>query len=595
MIVFALSRYVETTNLRFIVRVKRNNESSVRFCIHKRVSVGNRQFRNKVSEAPNVTFVGMKRFVKVFFLFAVCLLAGLSIQAQPVPTPEFPFKMTVEQYVEKYAKLAIDEMHRSRIPASITLAQGLLESGNGNSRLALQANNHFGIKCKADWKGESLKEDDDAPQECFRKYPTPLDSYKDHSDFLMKGARYAFLFDLDPTDYKSWAMGLRKAGYATNPRYGEILIATIEKNNLQRFDQAKPTEAEVKEIIAEKKEEVAEQKNLVINNIPAMVAKAGESYASIASAYDMRVWQIYKYNDLTKANNIAAGDTIYLKPKNYKGLTETHVVKPDESMHLLSQRFAIKLSRLYKYNLMKEGEEPAPGEILYLRSKRRDAIKLLTVAVEAVKTDSAYNDRIYDDPKKNIETTAPVMPEDLYSVEAHGVKEDMAFFHTVQVGETLFSIAKKYNVQVDGIKTLNNLPNENIKVGLRLIINPNQPAIKPNEESVIPGYHEVRQGETLYSIARLYNTTVNEIKALNEMQSDTIHVGEELIVIPLNGEQATEEKVNDNPDEPVYHIVKEKETLYSLGRKYNVTPEQIRRLNNIIDNTIPVGAKLRIR
>ncbi|MES2561058.1 MAG: LysM peptidoglycan-binding domain-containing protein [Bacteroidota bacterium] len=537
----------------------------------------------------------MKRFVKNFFLFAVSLLVVSALRAQPVPTAEFPFKMTVEQYVEKYAGIAVDEMHRSRIPASITLAQGLLESGNGNSRLALQANNHFGIKCKADWKGESLKEDDDAPQECFRKYPTPLDSYKDHSDFLMKGQRYAFLFDLEPTDYKSWAMGLRKAGYATNPKYGEILITTIEKNNLQRFDQEKPTAVEVKEIIAEKNEVVAEQKNLVINNIPAMVAKQGESYASIASAYDMRVWQIYKYNDLTKSDTLAAGDTLYLKPKNYKGLVETYTVSGNENMHLISQRFAVKLSRLLKYNHMKENEEPASGETIYLRSKRSDAVRLRAGNIPALQIDTAYNDKVYDDPKKNIETSAPVMPEDLYSVEAHGIKEDMAFFHTVQAGETLFAIAKKYNVQVDGMKNLNNLPNENIKAGMRLIINPNQPAIKPNEESVIPGYHEVRQGETLYSIARLYNTSVGEIKALNEMQSDTIHVGEELIVVPLNGETATEEKVNDNPDEPVYHMVKEKETLYFLSRKYGVTPEQIRRLNNIIDNTIPVGAKLRIR
>jgi LysM repeat protein len=150
-------------------------------------------------------------------------------------------------------------------------------------------------------------------------------------------------------------------------------------------------------------------------------------------------------------------------------------------------------------------------------------------------------------------------------------------------------------VQVDGIKSLNKLHDDYIKVGTRLIINPNQPAITPNEESVIPGYHEVKQGETLYSISRLYNITVIELKALNDMQTDTIHVGEELIVVPLNGEKAREEIANDNPDEPVYHIVKEKDTLYSLSRKYNVTPEQIRRLNNILDNTIPIGVKLRIR
>lgn len=533
----------------------------------------------------------MKKILILLFSFSIIL----RIWAQPVPTVAFPFKMTVDQYVEKYAPLAVEEMHRSRIPASITLAQGLLESGNGNSRLAMVANNHFGIKCKNTWTGETLNEDDDAPQECFRKYPSALDSYKDHSDFLMKGPRYAFLFDLESTDYKNWALGLRKAGYATNPRYGEILIATIEKNNLQRFDLIRPDQQQIIEIAQEKKEEKAEHRNLVVNNIPAVVAKRNDSYAGIALENDMRVWQIYKYNDLNKTDSLRAGDTIYLKPKNYKGLTETVVVSGNDMMHTLSQRYAVKLSRLLKYNGMKEGQQPAGGETVYLRGKRKDAIRLRAGTLPAITADTAYDNRIYDDPKKNIETTAPVMPEDQYNVQASGVKDDMAFFHTVQVGETLFSIAKKYNVQVEGIRNLNKLPDENIRVGTRLIINPNQPAIKPNEESVIPGYHEVRQGETLYSISRLYNITVLELKALNDMASDTIHVGEELIVVPLNGEKPREEVVNERPDEPVYHVVKEKETLYSLSRKYNVTPEQIRKLNNIIDNTIPIGAKLRIR
>jgi LysM repeat protein len=532
---------------------------------------------------------------KVFLFMLLGLLNSAILIAQPVPTVAFPFKMTVDQYVEKYAPIAVDEMHRSRIPASITLAQGLLESGNGNSRLALKANNHFGIKCKADWTGESLNEDDDAPQECFRKYPTPLDSYKDHSAFLMKGQRYAFLFDLEPTDYKNWAMGLRKAGYATNPKYGEILIATIEKNNLQRFDIVKPTAVEVIAIAEEKKEAVAEQLNLVINKVPATVVKQGESFASISLAYDMRVWQLYKYNDLYKTDSIHIGDTLYLKPKNYKGFIETHTLVGSENMHIISQRYAVKISRLLKYNMMKVGQEPAEGEIVYLQNKRNNDIKLRTVYMPEMRVGSLYNNQIYADPQKNIETQTPVLPEDKFSVEAHGVKEDMAFFHTVQMGETLFAIAKKYNVQVEGIKALNKLVSDNITVGMKLIINPNQPAVLPNEESVVPGYHEVRQGETLYSIARLYNTTVNEIMALNELVTDTIKVGDELIIVPMNGEKAKEEIIHDTPDEPMYHYVKEKETLYFLSRKYGVTPEQIRRLNNIIDNTIPVGAKLRIR
>ena len=557
--------------------------------------MGKRALMNKVWRALVVTFAYMIRLLNFLLMFTLVTFVTEFATAQPVPTTEFPFKMTVEQYVEKYAPIAVDEMFRSRIPASITLAQGLLESGNGNSRLALVANNHFGIKCKADWKGETLNEDDDAPQECFRKYPTPLDSYRDHSEFLMKGQRYAFLFDLEPNDYKSWAMGLRKAGYATNPKYGEILIATIEKNNLQRFDVVKPNAVEVKEIAEEKKEIVQQQQNLVINKIPATIAKDGESYATIASAYDMRVWQIYKYNDLYKTDYIHAGDTLYLKPKNYKGLVATHTVEGYENMHMISQRYAVKLSRLLKYNRMKEGQEPAQGQQIYLQAKRPDSVVLRTVPMPAMRVDTVIDNHIYEDPKKNVETSKPVMPNNAFDLESHGVKEDLAFFHTVQPGETLFSIAKKYNVQVDGIKALNNLHGDDIQVGSRLIINPNQPAIQPNEESVIPGYHQVRQGETLYSIARLYNISLAELKALNEMESDTIKVGEELIVVPLNGEKANEEIANDNPNEPVYHLVKEKETLYSLSRKYGVTPEQIRRLNGIIDNTIPVGAKLRIR
>lgn len=222
-------------------------------------------------------------------LFCFCF-SVLLVSAQPVATKEFPFKMTVEQYVEKYSSIAVEEMHRSRIPASITLAQGLLESGNGNSRLALVANNHFGIKCKKDWTGESIREDDDEAQECFRKYPAAIDSYKDHSDFLMKNQRYAFLFDLEPDDYKGWAKGLKSAGYATNPKYPELLVNLIEKFNLHRFDGVLPTAKESQEIKQEQKQQLALHRNVMVNGIPALVAKIDDSYASIALENEMRVW-----------------------------------------------------------------------------------------------------------------------------------------------------------------------------------------------------------------------------------------------------------------------------------------------------------------
>ena len=144
---------------------------------------------------------------------------------------------TSEDYIRKYHKIAIDEMHAYGIPASITLAQGILESGNGNSDLAYKSNNHFGIKCHKGWKGKSISHDDDAKDECFRSYKNPLRSYKDHSLFLVERDRYSSLFKLNRKDYKSWAIGLKAAGYATDPKYAEKLISLIERFKLNRFDE----------------------------------------------------------------------------------------------------------------------------------------------------------------------------------------------------------------------------------------------------------------------------------------------------------------------------------------------------------------------
>jgi LysM repeat protein len=535
----------------------------------------------------------MRHAIVFIGLILLALLGGNTINAQPVPSKEFPFKMNVDQYLDRYSAVAIAEMHRSRIPASITLAQGLLESGNGNSRLALVANNHFGIKCKKEWTGESIKEDDDEAQECFRKYPTAEDSYRDHSDFLMKGQRYAFLFDLEQTDYKGWAEGLKRAGYATNPNYPNLLISLIERHNLQRFDQIKPTEKENFKIKEDQNVFAASHTQLIINGIPVMVAKPNDSYASIALENGMRVWQIYKYNDLPKDAIIKAGDTIYIKPKNYNGSVEHYTVSTGDNMRMISQRFGIKLSKLYSRNNMKEGQEPEVGEKLSLRGLNHKTPKLRVSSIANV--DSTYNNIIYDDARKNVSTSRPVLPEDEFAINITDNKNDMAFFHTVQKGETLFHIAKKYNVRVEGIMEINHLHTEDIFEGARLIINPNQPAINENEEAVVPGYHLVKQGETLYSIARKYNTTVIELRALNELTSDTLRVGDELVVVPLNGEKTDYKEPDLNSSEPMYHEVLEKETLYSIARKYNVLVDDIRKLNNMIDNEISVGQKLRIR
>lgn len=167
----------------------------------------------------------------------VLVLGALAFMGGAVSAQE-QAKLTRKEYIDKYAPLAVEQQALYGIPASITLAQGLLESGNGNSRLAREGNNHFGIKCGGSWDGPSLRHDDDAPQECFRSYDSVEESYIDHSLFLSERERYKGLFTLDPKDYKGWAHGLKAAGYATNPVYAELLIKIIEEHQLYRYDNA---------------------------------------------------------------------------------------------------------------------------------------------------------------------------------------------------------------------------------------------------------------------------------------------------------------------------------------------------------------------
>ncbi|MBJ7427637.1 MAG: glucosaminidase domain-containing protein, partial [Bacteroidia bacterium] len=409
--------------------------------------------------------------MKYIFNISLCLL-GFTVFAQNEVKP----KLTVEQYIEKYSAMAIEEMYRSHIPASITLAQGILESGNGNSRLATQANNHFGIKCKTTWKGQTMYEDDDAPQECFRKYDAAIDSYRDHSDFLMNNKRYAFLFDLDSKDYKGWAFGLKKAGYATNPQYPELLITFIEKHGLHKYDEVKRSEEEEKELAEEKAEIVKTYgKELMINGVPAITAKANESFAQIALNYDIKVYHLYKYNDLQKDDECHEGDTIYLKNKKNKAETETCVLGKGDNIHQISQRYAVKLDKILSRNNLVLNQQPAVGQTIYLNNKRPDNIIMADTAIQRdsiqiVQTETAnniikvdtivMNETVYEDPKKNIETMFPANENTLsYFDTLEEKKSELSFFHTVQAGETLYSIAKKYNVKVDALQFLNAMNN----------------------------------------------------------------------------------------------------------------------------------------
>lgn len=285
---------------------------------------------------------------------------------------------TREEYIRKYQLLAIREMNRSGIPASIKLAQACLESADGRSELARKSNNHFGIKCKSNWTGGKVYYDDDSKGECFRKYNSIEDSFRDHSNFLMNNSRYASLFNLDPTDYKGWAHGLKKAGYATANHYDRTLIGIIEEYKLYRLDYRMTNDH-----ISVSRQSRRSNPNtqmldpyqnhpiIKMNGIEAVAAKEGDSYKIIAQEFDLTNREIYRYNDQRKGYEPQTNEVVYINSKNRrapKNLT-THRVEANETMHYISQKYGLQLRLLLKRNNMKKDEQPVQGQIIQLRKK----------------------------------------------------------------------------------------------------------------------------------------------------------------------------------------------------------------------------------
>jgi len=304
----------------------------------------------------------MFKAVNFILLFIVYGHFAFAVRAQS--------KLTAEQYIQKYKDDAIIEMEKYNIPASITLAQGMLESANGNSDLAVQANNHFGIKCHNNWTGATYIKDDDKKDECFRKYESVLASYNDHSLFLTTHSRYATLFDLKRTDYKGWAEGLKKTGYATNPKYPQALISLIEKHQLYKYDSEKQNNtSKVKTKQAESNtKKTREILRLGIKKY--IIIQPDDTFEKIATETDKDLWQLYKYNDAASTDKLIAGQKLFLQPKRNKAKEPFHQVKAGETMKSISQFYGIKLRKLYLKNNMKEGEEPKVGDTLYLRKNK---------------------------------------------------------------------------------------------------------------------------------------------------------------------------------------------------------------------------------
>lgn len=271
------------------------------------------------------------------------------------------------RYIEQYKDIAIEQMELYNIPASITLAQGLFESAAGQSQLSLRSNNHFGIKCGTGWSGRVTYHDDDARGECFRVYSSVRESFEDHSKFLRNRSRYAFLFQLRKTDYKGWATGLKKAGYATNPQYANRLIDIIEKYRLFDFDtqSGRRHHLDTPRLVTEKKMasmgisgSMREVK--LVNGLLVVQAHGGETISAIAAEYHMKAKKISKYNDVYDGYRLSEGEWVFLQAKKRYASKEyfrqRYVIKEGDSMHSISQEFGIKLKSLYKMNKMKPAD-----------------------------------------------------------------------------------------------------------------------------------------------------------------------------------------------------------------------------------------------
>lgn len=383
----------------------------------------------------------MKRIIITLFVVGVVCKAT----AQDVITPT--------QYIEMYKELAVKEMKRMGVPAAITLAQGLLETESGNSELLRKSNNHFGIKCKSTWTSESVTHDDDAKGECFRSYKTAEDSYRDHSNFLRGNQRYSFLFELDVTDYKAWAYGLKKAGYATNPKYPQILIKHIEQYNLQQYTLAGAADAATfnasqyqddKEealpaVVAEKSGVATESETMLdagdkvitVNGSKCVYAGKGTSLLVLATKNNIPLAKLLSFNELSEDGMLIKNQYVYLEKKSKTSDQDFYISKAGQSLYDVAQANGIQLQQMLDYNKLWGNEDLKPGTKIFLKPG------------------------LYQVPAKTNTTEVAVVKKQT---------------HIVQAKEGLYAISKKYNVTVQQLKEWNKLETDALSIGQELIV-----------------------------------------------------------------------------------------------------------------------------
>lgn len=476
--------------------------------------------------------------MKYLTLLLVCF--GLTLNAQD--------RMSNQEYVDMYYSIAVKKMVEYKIPASITLAQGILESGSGNSKLAINANNHFGIKCHSDWTGEGYYMDDDAEDECFRVYSSPSESFADHSEFLTNRARYKFLFtDLKIDDYKGWAKGLKQAGYATNPKYPELLISLIERNDLSQYDKMGLKDIKDAPVLADNPVQdidvvlpqnsyfIDEKKDVFIYNRAKTIISKGRQILEVANEYNIDVDKLMAYNDIHEGYTFTEDQYIYLQPKRKKGTEKIHTVAPGETMWEISQLYGIRLSKLYKKNEMVFDRQAIPGEVVYLRQKAEDAPRTSTYKevlddknrIEKEKQQElqekldAEKKAIEEAEKKKLEAELAAQKLE----EAKKAKEELE-----KRKEAAIELENEVQKQKEQFDAEQHPPIEAVKVDEKA--DPEEVKIeKPYIETDVKTY-TVKAGDTLYALSNKFYITVEELKELNNLVDNNLRVGQVLVVSP---------------------------------------------------------------
>jgi LysM repeat protein len=374
-----------------------------------------------------------------------------------------PVKISLEKslstldYIEKYSNIAVAQMFEHDIPASIILAQGILESSSGNSDLTQVSNNHFGIKCHKNWTGARTYYDDDTEGECFRVYENPINSYNDHSHFLKDRKRYEGLFSLDKGDYRGWAYGLSKAGYATDKNYPQKLIDLIEKYELYKFDE------------------------VILGN---------------------------------KKDDTCATSGVY-------------TVKKGDGLYGISKKFNLSVEELKRINNL-DSNAIFPGQVLHTKPIDKPVVEIVERVISNDVVESKSIDSIPENVKDTIPPTKPI--DSLYVSVKKGPIIDLLEFHIVKQGESLYQIAYKYNLEIPDLRRWNGIRKDEIRIGQKIRIKERVKSDLSESQNIETRTHSVNKGDTLYSISKKYGLSVSELKRLNNIKNNIISIGQVLIV-----------------------------------------------------------------